>query len=292
MVLLDTDMEDSMTEKPDYTPDPAARGKGLRKLKSAKADRRKARAEGIDRRIRKYEISKDKIVYDDRDMWRDAVVAMVDGFNRDDTKTISNYKAVLMTMEANRAKKIVYREGYEKYVDDYDPLLRIVAFVIGIASITEDDVLSDDDMRRVLGQINSVRTSLVQLREGSEEQKKQARAKRHRESMQRTSVREAARYAVDNNIDPYELGSFTDPKVIDTLAEMYRLSVMHRKRSDGQRERTTKNMHLLRSKYKSLIRTHHTLLTKTKGEAAANAWRTAYLAKNRFNETHKKDEES
>ena len=262
-----------MTDKKRNPPSAATISKMSRAAKAAKA----ARKAGTDK-DKKY-TSDDPIKFDDPDFWKDPARAMLDRFEFTGPESVKNFEAVLYDLDLARETDPVYAPGAEKILDDYDSLLKICAFLVGVMAMTDDSVLTDDDARRVLSAINSVKWTVKNARDNRKERLTEI----NRRKMKRMSVRESAELAIAEDMDPHDVGSFTDPETIETIAEMYRLMRMHRNRSDGQRARTSSNMQVLRRRHKSLINTHHRTLAKFKGTKAANKWRAGYLERQKFN---------
>lgn len=274
-----------MTEKKPRKPRSAeTKARMSRAAKAAKA----ARIDGTaDRRIHSVD---DPVKFDEPEFWRKPALAMIDGFKIESKEDVDNFHEVLREIYASQDTPPEYSKAGLAVLDEYDPLLHVYAAIIGLASITTDEVFTDKDIRRVFAALTSVKWSLRNLRKESVDRRKAVHRESMRRKMRRMAVRERALYAVDQDFDPYDLGDLTDPHNLDTIIEMYHVMKMHRNRSDGQREKTSKSMHILRARYGSLMRTHHKVLTDYKGKKHADRWQEKYLARQAAND--KKREES
>lgn len=225
----------------------------------------------------------DKIEINDPNFWRELSLAMVDSFDKDREK-LELFGELLETLDFDVKSSPEYQsEADEKTVDKYDPLLHIMAFVFGVGAVTAPEQVSSQDIRRVMASINSVKRSLLQYRKASAERSEAERKQNALHKLRRADVRRAAQIAVEQDIDPFDLGSVRDPQVVDTVMEMYRIMKMQRNQAVGQNALATARLAVLRIRVRSLMNRHHTLLKKTprKGKASADLWREEELKKHK-----------
>ena len=258
----------------------AVSAKTARAIKAAQ----ESRAVGTDK-TKKFS-SDDPIKFDEPNFWLNPTRAMLDNFNLDNADEVSTFQDTVSMIHYGLLEDPVYAPGAEKILDDYDALLKIAAFVVGVTALTDDSVLTDADVRRVMAAINSAKWSLKHARNDRSARMLQTSINK----MKRMNVRDRAAEAIEKDIDPYDLGDLSLPENIDTVTEMYRLMKMHRARSDGQRERTTANMRVLRRRLQSLVNTHHRHLAK-KDKKAADKWMQEYIERQKFNTSRRKEAE-
>lgn len=259
----------------------AVSAKTARAIKAAQ----ESRAVGTDK-TKKFS-SDDPIKFDESNFWLDPTRAMLDNFKLGSPKEVETFQDVVAGIRDGLLSDPVYAPGAKETLDDYDALLKICAFVVGVTTLTDDSVVTDNDVRRVIAAINSTKWSLKHARQDRSARMLQTSINK----MKRMNTRDRAIEAIANDIDPYDLGDLSIPENIDTVTEMYRLMKMHRNRSDGQRARTSANMHVLRRRHMSLINTHHRLIEKTKNKRAADKWKKEYAERQRFNDAKRAEAE-
>lgn len=219
----------------------------------------------------------DQYKIDDPNYWRDLSIAMVDSFEKDPGK-LARYNETLATLaDAVKSPPEYMSVGQEETVDKFDPLFHIMAFIFGVAAVTAPNQVSNRDVRRVMASVNSVKRSMLQYRKNSANRSEEERKQRALYRIRRADVRKAAQYAVENDIDPFELGLITDPQVVDTVTEMYRIMKMQRNQARGQNALATARLELYRKRVTKLVSEYRMLLKKTKGPVTANNWREEKL---------------
>lgn len=220
----------------------------------------------------------------DPNFWRELSIGMVDNFRKDEPAKLGYFNDALAELADAVKNPPVHKSGYQETVDKFDPLLQVMAFVFGIAAVTEPEQVTDRDIRRVMSSINSVKRSLLQYRKNSAERSESEKKQNTLRKIRRANVRQGAQYAVENDIDPFDLGLVSDPEVIDTVMEMYRIMKMQRNQARGQNALATARLELYRKRVTSLVNRHRTLLKKSKGLVTADAWRKEEL------EAHKEED--
>lgn len=254
-----------------------------KKLDDANAEKSAARKLGISVPRKHYIHEKYKI--NDPNYWRDLSIAMVDKFVKSPAM-LGSFEDALAELENDVKTPPTYRTVADKEtVDSFDPLMQVMAFVFGVAAVTEPSQVTSEDLRRAMASINSVKRSLIQYRKHSVDRSESERKQKTLQSIRRADVRKAAQYAVENDIDPFDLGLITDPKVIDTVTEMYRIMKMQRNQAKGQNALATARLDIQRKRVRSLMGRYRTLLKKSKGPVTADVWYEEEL------ERHKQEDE-
>lgn len=169
------------------------------------------------------------------------------------------------------------------FVDDQLGLDRIKAFVLGVwlydQELDEDErYISDKDIRRVMHAINSVSAILTNVKAASNTLKEAEARRKTRLRIRNSSLKEAARDAIENELDAVDLAAdMSQNELVDLLGEMCRQYSYKLKRREAHSDLLRASVGSLRSANKSLIQTVHRLKTDKEGKAAADRWESTYL---------------
>lgn len=226
----------------------------------------------------------DDIDFHDSNSWRRLMTTMVHSYNFDEEKIRTAFEDALSDYRDMLGMPVKYPKGTEAEQATHG-VVRLHAFLMAVYALTQpgvmdgrelSDIITDNDMRRAVSALNSLKNSVKAYKKHADAREKKAADERSRRRANKHDYRTRARVFVDNDYDPASVGDLPDVASVKLLVEMYRVLRERHNRNVGMREKMTEDSYLLRRRYASLVTSYMNLKKKHEGKAAAERWKTMY----------------